>query len=242
MKPTFSQVARRPKWIAGLLVAMIVAATFAALMQWQLDRTFVEVGISEEVREPKPLSEFAAPGELVPGSYDRLAIATVELDPENTFIVENRLQLAGGNQVLGYWLVANSFESETGASLTLALAFAEDPAELNLELPTGEVDITGYIQPSDGVADRGEYLGSVSLAQLVNLYFDEPTPSYPIYLIVQQGLELQADQIAIGVREQEVEINWLTAFYAAEWAFFALAAFYLWWRLVSDQVARERAL
>jgi hypothetical protein len=30
----------------------------------------------------------------------------------------------------------------------------------------------------------------------------------------------------------------LTAFYAIEWAFFALVAFYLWWRLVQDERAR----
>lgn len=242
MKPTFYQVARRPKWIAGLLLAMMVAGTFAALMQWQLERTFVEVGISEQVREQRPLAEFASPGSITPGSYDRLATATVELDLDNSFIVQNRLQLVDGQQLPGYWLIANSYESTTGASLTLALAFAEDPADLGFALPAGELDITGYVQPSDPVTDRGEYLGSVALAELVNIYFAEPAPSFPVYLIVQEGIELPAEKISIGIREQEIEINWLTAFYAAEWAFFALAAFYLWWRLVSDQVARERTL
>jgi hypothetical protein len=242
MSVTFFQVARRPKWIAGLLLAMITAGIFAGLMQWQLSRTFVEVGISEEIQQPMPLSEFAQPGKVFPGAYDRLATAEVELDLANSFIVENRLQLVDGEQRPGYWLIANSTETSTGASLTLALAFSEDPAELELELPAGKLEITGYVQPSDPIRTGDQYLGSVSLAQLVNLYSDEPFESYPVYLIVQQGVDLPAEQIAIGIRQQEIEINWLTAFYAVEWAFFALAAFYLWWRLVKDQVIRESAL
>ena len=242
MKPTFFEVARRPKWIAGLLLAMIAAGIFAGLMQWQIDRTFVEVGISEEEQQPAPLSEFAIPGEVFPGAYDRLATATVTLDAANSYIVENRLQLVAGEQVAGYWLISNSFEESTGASLTLALAFSTDPESLLVELPEESLQITGYVQPSDPIRQGEQYLGSASLAELVNLYFEEPTPSYPVYLIVQQGVELPLEQISIGIRQQEIEINWLTAFYAVEWAFFALAAFYLWWRLVKDQMLREAAL
>ena len=242
MKPTFFSVARRPKWIAGLVLAMITAGIFAGLMQWQLSRTFVEVGISQEELEPRPLAEFARPGEVFAGAYDRIAIAKVVIDRDNTFIVENRLQLVDGDRVPGYWLIANSTEHSTGASLTLALAFATDPAELEIELPSETLEIRGYLQPSDPIRSGEEFLGSVSLAQLVNVYFNEPAPSYPVYLIVQEGIELEAQQISIGIRQQEIEINWLTAFYAVEWAFFALAAFYLWWRLVKDQVLRESAL
>ena len=80
---------------------------------------------------------------------------------------------------------------------------------------------------------------SVALGQLVNVYSQNPIASYPAYLILQSGIEHDLEPISIGIRQQEVEINWLTAFYAVEWAFFALAAFYLWWRLVMDQRARE---
>lgn len=241
MQVTFFQVAKRPKWIAVLLLVMLVAAIFAGLMQWQLSRTFVTVGISEEELQPKPLSKFAIPGEVFPDSYDRLATVKVELDQTNRYVVANRLQLRGDEQVAGFWLISNSKVKETGASLTLAIAFSEEPAELEqLELPDGELDVTGYIQPSDPLVESDGYLGSVSLGQLVNLYSAEPTPSYPIYLIVQEGIQGDFERIRIGIRSEQLEINWLTAFYAAEWLFFVFAAFYLWWRLVQDQVIRER--
>jgi hypothetical protein len=243
MQPTFFQVARRPKWIGVLLLVTLVAAVFAGLMQWQLSRTFNVVGISEAEQAPRPLSDFAIPGEVFPDSFDRLATVEVELDRENVNIVSDRLQLREGQQIDGYWLIANSKVLENDASLTLAIAFSEDPKNLKeFEIPDGKLLITGYVEPSEPVRDGGQYLGSVALSELVNRYFAEPTPSYPIYLIVQSGIETDLEKIEIGIQAEQIEINWLTAFYAIEWLFFAFAAFYLWWRLVQDQVIREREL
>ena len=222
------------------MVAFLVAATFAALMQWQFSRTFVAVGVDIEL-EPVPISELAAPQRLAPGSYDRLVTATISTDPENVYVVSDRLQVQGGGQVKGYWLVANSIERETGASLTLALGFAtelEDATEI--QVPEGEFEIVGYLEPSEPVADSVDStLGSVALSQLVNLYSEEAFESFPAYVIVQEGLDLEIERISIGIQDETIEINWLTAFYALEWLLFGLAAFYLWWRLVMDQVARE---
>lgn len=234
-------MAKRPKWIGVLLLVLIVAGVFAGLMQWQLSRTFTVVGLSEEEQKPQSLSQFAVPGEAFPNSYDRLATVKVELDSENENLVENRLQLRDGSEVRGYWLIANSKVVENGASLTLALAFSEDPELLkSYEVPKGEFEVTGYVEPSDPVREGENYLGSVALGELVNKYFEDPTPSYPIYLIVQSGIPTDLERIEIGIRSQQVEINWLTAFYAVEWLFFVFAAFYLWWRLVQDQVIREQ--
>jgi hypothetical protein len=209
-------------------------------MQWQFARTFVAVGVDIEL-EPVPISELSAPQRLAPGSYDRLVIATVSTDPENVYVVSDRLQVQAGEQVQGYWVVANSIEKETGASLTLALGFATELGEAaEIQVPAGEFEIVGYLEPSEPVTESEPgTLGSVSLAQLVNLYADEAFESFPAYVIVQDGIAIEAERISIGIQDETVEINWLTAFYAIEWLLFGLAAFYLWWRLVMDQVARE---
>lgn len=226
-----------------MLLVLIVAGVFAGLMQWQLSRTFTVVGLSEEEQKPQSLSQFAIPGEVFPNSYDRLATVKVELDSENVNLVENRLQVRGEGQVRGYWLITNSTVLENGASLTLALAFSEDPQQLeSFKVPSGEFEVSGFVEPSDPVRQGENFLGSVALGELVNRYFEDPTPSYPIYLIVQSGIPMDLEKIEIGIRSQQVEINWLTAFYAVEWLFFVFAAFYLWWRLVQDQVIRERQL
>ncbi len=243
IQPSFWDVARRPKWIGGLVVAFAVAAVFAILMQWQLSRTFNTVGVSVEESAPRPLSELIAPNTPIDKPvYDRLAIFKATLDSKNSFIVGGRLQLEpDGSTRPGYWLVTNSLID--GASMTLAIGFSEELDEVKQaqqKLKDVEISAIGYVQPSEPVKDSidADY-DSVTLGQLINIYSQEPIASYPAYLIVQSGFEHQLETITIGIRQQEIEINWLTAFYAVEWAFFALAAFYLWWRLVMDQRARE---
>ncbi|HAE74127.1 MAG TPA: hypothetical protein DCG44_02825 [Candidatus Aquiluna sp.] len=245
MKPSFFSIARKPKWLGGLAIAALVAISFSLLMQWQLERTFSYVGVSEQELAAVPLDELAGLEGITPGAYDRLATVNVTLDPENSFIVQDRLQLVGNDLVPGYWLVTNSFV-EIGdqlVSLTVGLGYSEDVSELLMaqsELESSNHSITGYVEPNEAVreTDSKEFLGSVSLAQLVNLYSPEQVVSFPVYLILSEGIDLPVERISIDIRAQEIEVNWLTAFYAIEWAFFALVAFYLWWRLVQDERAR----
>ena len=245
MKPSFFSIARKPKWLGGLAIAALVAISFSLLMQWQLERTFSYVGVSEQELAAVPLRELAGLEGITPGAYDRLATVNVTLDPENSFIVQDRLQLVGDDLVPGYWLITNSFV-EMGdqlVSLTVALGYSQDVTELRMvqsELDSSSHSITGYVEPNEAVkeTESKDFLGSVSLAQLVNLYSPEQVVSYPVYLILSEGIDLPVERISIDIRAQEIEVNWLTAFYAIEWAFFALVAFYLWWRLVQDERAR----
>ena len=242
-QPSFWEIARRPKWISGLLAALAVAAVFALLMQWQLSRTFNTVGVSVEESAPRPLSELIAPNQPIDKPvYDRLAVFESTIDSENSFIVGGRLQLeADGSTRTGYWLITNSLIND--ASLTIALGFSEDieaVRQAQQKLEDLKMSAVGYVQPSEPVKESTDAdFDSVALGQLINIYSQEPIASYPAYVILQSGFEGELEPITIGIRQQEIEINWLTAFYAVEWAFFALAAFYLWWRLVMDQKARE---
>ncbi|MEY3560935.1 MAG: hypothetical protein RL068_87 [Actinomycetota bacterium] len=242
-KPSFWEVARRPKWIAGLALALLVAVVFSLLMQWQLSRTFNEVGVSIEESAPVALEDLISPNQPITSPvYDRLVTFEGELNPANSYIVASRLQLLpSGETAEGYWLISNAWVNS--ASMTLAIGFSQDleqirDAKTNLE--NQEISILGYLEPSEPVRDRVDgALGSVSLAQLINFYSQEDLASYPAYVIVKSGLDTGLEPITIGIRQQAIEVNWLTAFYAIEWAFFALAAFYLWWRMVSDQRVRE---
>lgn len=245
MKPSFFSIARKPKWLGGLAIAALVAISFSLLMQWQLERTFSYVGVSEQELAAVPLSELAGLEVITPGAYDRLATVNVTLDPENSFIVQDRLQLVGDDLVPGYWLITNSFVQmgDQLVSLTVALGYSQDVTELRMlqsELDSSSHSITGYVEPNEAVkeTESKDFLGSVSLSQLVNLYSPEQVVSFPVYLILSEGVDLPVERISIDIRAQEIEVNWLTAFYAIEWAFFALVAFYLWWRLVQDERAR----
>ena len=222
---------------------MLTAAAFAFAMQWQLSRTFNTVGVSVEEAAARPLADLIAPNTPIDKPvYDRLATFTATIDPQNSHIIGGRLQLEpDGSTRDGYWLITNSLVDD--ASLTLAIGFSEDLAAAEAaqqKLESIQVSAVGYVEPSEPVKRSLDAdFDSVALGQLVNVYSQTPIASYPAYVILQSGIESDLEPITIGIRQQEIEINWLTAFYAVEWAFFALAAFYLWWRLVMDQRSRE---
>jgi hypothetical protein len=222
---------------------MLTAAAFAFAMQWQLSRTFNTVGVSVEEAAARPLADLISPNTPIDKPvYDRLATFTATIDPQNSHIIGGRLQLEpDGSTRDGYWLITNSLVDD--ASLTLAIGFSEDLAAAKAaqqKLESIEISAVGYVEPSEPVKRSLDAdFDSVALGQLVNVYSQTPIASYPAYVILQSGIESDLELITIGIRQQEIEINWLTAFYAVEWAFFALAAFYLWWRLVMDQRARE---
>jgi hypothetical protein len=234
--PNFFRVATRPKWIGALLLSLLVAAIFAGLGQWQLDRAFTK-------DEPKTNSS---------NSSLPLVEKHVMLDPQHTYIVDGRLQ----NGVSGYWIIMNA-RDEKLTSTTVALGWveklsvAEGLRENLLHMVQAEafLPISGYLLPSEPpqpVDPKKPYLlHSVSLAQLVNLYSpDVAIASSPGYLALSaNSVQFSSDAlkpIQVTYRDGE-KINWLSAFYFLEWTLFAGFAVFLWWRLVKDEIIRLTA-
>lgn len=246
---TWFQVARRPKWLAALVLAMLLAAGFAALGQWQLERTFVSVGVEEAELAAVPIEQLVVIGEPAQTTIlDRLVTFEAKIDYSRLDIVTNRVQLVGEELVSGHWLIANSSTQLNGEeySLILALGFSENlqdvyEAKRDLESTTDTIELTGYLEPTEApLARSSEVYESLSLSQLVNDLFDEPTPILPIFVIVTEGYSVSdLEMVQIDIQSERVEINWLTAFYAVEWLIFGVFAFYLWWRLVRDEQEKE---
>jgi hypothetical protein len=219
-----------------LLLALIVAAIFGALGQWQLDRTFTK-------DDPKTNT-----------GNSSLAVVHEQLylDTKNTFIIDGRMQ----NGTSGYWLLMNATD-ENQVSTTLALGWVEklDAAEKLrtnfMEMVQAEafLDIAGYPLPTEGPqpADSAKpyLLKSVALGQLINLYSpDAPIASSPEYLALAaesvKFIDGSIEPIQVTYRDAE-RINWLSAFYFLEWLLFAGFAIFLWWRLVRDEQIRLAA-
>ncbi|MEN9660304.1 MAG: hypothetical protein RLZZ443_233, partial [Actinomycetota bacterium] len=100
---SFWQVARRPKWIGALALALIMAAVFAALGQWQLERSFRTVGHTmTEIEKAVPIDSLATPGKDFTEAADgRLVEFEATPNYANTAVVANRIQ----NGKTGYWVV-----------------------------------------------------------------------------------------------------------------------------------------
>jgi hypothetical protein len=255
--PTWSQVARRPKWIAGLFLALAVAAVFALLGQWQLERSFTEVEPEDQSQLPLVLVDSEKPGEpLTAPAANKLVQAQIFIDTQNVFIVSNRLQRAADEVVLGYWVIANSSvlleDGESKASLSVGIGFAESlsvaegarAALMESVQAQAFLEQTGRYLQTEGPETQSDpakayLLESFSLAQLVNLYKGVEAQSLAGFMVLDAEPGFGLERIVIAPPEAGTQVNWLTLFYALEWALFAGFAVFLWWRLVEDARIRE---
>ena len=241
----------RPRWVLALLLALGIAAAFAALGQWQVERAVeqatVEAPPTEELRafagmvQPDEPTAQSATGQMVE--------VTGRFVAGDTVLVDGRLN----DGATGTWVVAH-LEVTDGpeGGLPVALGWNADRAEAEAALErfdeqtgAGEVTFTGRFLPSESPmlpdADGDPHaMQTVAVAQLINLWADyDDRPVYFGYVTAAEAADGLA-LISSPPPQQEVELNWLNVFYAVEWVVFAGFAIYLWYRLVRDAVERER--
>lgn len=241
---TWFEVARRPKWIGAFFIAMAVAAICAVLAQWQVSRSFEKAVTQDQISVAKALDQVLTANEPAPqGAVGSLVSANLMVDYQNTFIVESRVQRDGTQ---GFWLIGRA-KDFNGNSLILTLGFAKDLASAkqaqvdlsNIVHIQAFTKVTGLLMPSEApeLTDPNQpaLLKSLSIAQLVNLLPAE-TAIYPLFLLTTEPAEIAPGLAAIDVEppSPDVQVNWLSAFYAIEWSVFCGFAFFLWWRLVRD--------
>ena len=231
-------VARRPRWIAALLLALAIAGGFAALGQWQLARSFESAAPREELTEEVvPLERVSTPQTPVPDSATgQIVNVDAEFVPGDYLVLSDRINTGAP----GYWVVGHAVTAE-GASLAVALgwaastdAAADAVATLEQSAPDGE--LTGRYLPTESPQESDFENGirsALAVPELINLWNTVPDGTYGGYLIVDSapaGLEL----IDAPEPVTEIGLNLLNVFYAIEWVVFAGFAIFLWYRLVRD--------
>lgn len=246
------QMMLRPRWVLALLAALAVAAGFALLGQWQLERAVEQAVVVERpTEEVRPLSVVARPdGPTEQAATGQRVEVAGTFVPGDTVIVEGRLN----DGVQGYWVVAHLEVTDAApGGLPVALGWtadadaaqaAADRFDADAEAG-GESTVVGRFLPSEAPVAPGDdddpfAMTTVAVAQLINLWADyDDRPVYFGYVTSAEpvaGLEA----ISSPPPEQSVELNWLNVFYAVEWVVFAGFAVFLWYRLVRDAVQRER--
>jgi cytochrome oxidase assembly protein ShyY1 len=239
----------RPRWVAALLLALGIAAAFAVLGHWQLERA-IESGVVVErsTEDVKPLAEVAQPD----GGVTQIATGQM-VSAEGSFVAGDEALITtrfnGG--VDGFWVVSH-FQTDAAASIAVARGWTPDRntaesviAGLQKTPETGPVTITGRFltgeapELPDPEGDSME-LTKVAPSALINLWADFTDQSvYSAYIVAADapaGLEV----IDSPVPQVDQSLNWLNIFYAIEWVVFAGFAVFLWYRLVRDAVEREQ--
>jgi cytochrome oxidase assembly protein ShyY1 len=245
--PTLREVMLRGRWIAMLMLCLLVAGVFAWLGQWQLSRAVdtapQDPGATEQVR---PLSDVLEPGEYL---AEPLVGQKVETEgrwiPGDFIVVSSRFN----DGVQGYW-VTGQLRVDDRTSIAVAVGWAPDresaddaAARLDADADGGSIAISGRIISDEGpvlpTRDDPDRLDRMSTAALLSRWHDiEQLDVYRPYL-ASTTAEAGLVDISSPAPEEGSSVNWLNIFYAVEWAIFAGFAFYLWYRLAKDAWERE---
>lgn len=244
-------VARRPRWIAALALALVVAAGFAGLSQWQLARA-VATGtvIERDTENSMPIEDVAKPQAPVTSRANaQVVTATGRWNAGDYSLVSNRLNRG----VMGYWVVGHfSVGPDSGTTVGLAVAVGWSAARagatsalkaLEEGASLAVVPIEGRYIPAEGPQDSDFEHGKLSTmtpgAFLNTWKAPDAAGVYGGYLtstVAAPGLT----RIDSPKPSSDVEVNLLNIFYAVEWVVFAGFAIFLWYRLVRDAWEREQ--
>lgn len=250
---TMWRVALRPRWIAALILALGVAAAFAALAQWQLQRSIDTAVVIERPTETAvPLASITRPqGPTGAAADGQMVTVTGEFVDGDWLVVHERYN--DGDR--GSWVVGHLAVTDEHGTSGLVVAVGWTNSEARAESIAAELN-SGSIEPGLSDTFDGRYFGSegpqdsdyeagrlttVAPAAFINLWDSlEPDGVYGGYLVAADaapGLTV----IHSPPPPTDVETNWLNVFYAIEWVIFAGFAVYLWWRLVRDEFEKEQA-
>jgi len=244
--PTLREVMLRPWWIGMLGFALLAAAIFAWLGQWQLgnaiDTDPPPPGLTEELR---PLTDVVEPGAYLPEPLVGQRVETSgEWVPGDFLVVSSRFN--EGEE--GYW-VTGQLRVADRTSIAVAVGWTPERAtadavasDLNARAPFAS-DITGRLISDEGAQlpprDEVTKMSRMSPAMLLGRWHDtEQLFVYRPYLASAEAPEGLSD-ISSPPPDEGNPINWLNVFYAVEWAIFAGFAFYIWYRLARDAWERE---
>lgn len=184
------KLAMTPRWLAGLLFALLMVTGFMMLSKWQFDASSRSITVADPAKDTlRPYTEVLKAGEPINTlTVDTVAEAEGKYVKGSSYLVANRLD--DGTE--GYWVISEfiptdaekvdtSYADDKPRALAVARAWTKDavvPAE-----PTDTVKIAGRIIATDGPVtsnqldkeDRGndKVLGSAATAQLTNLW-DSP--------------------------------------------------------------------
>lgn len=252
--PSIGRVMLRPRWIAGLVLALAVAAGFAWLGQWQLGHAVtLQVEDAPSSETARPIVEVAEAGAPVTDASAGMVVGlSGTLVPGDFRVVEERTH--GGDRH-GAW-VTGHLDVEGGGALAVAIGWAASAEEAGRALEALEEDpaatgprlsLEGRYMPSDGAVqprpdEDPARISTMSTAQLVNVWAPFEGPAYGGFLVLHPGAPLEAAALdGLGLEAIDsvpplpVEtVNWLNLFYAVEWVVFAGFAVYFWYRLVRD--------
>jgi surfeit locus 1 family protein len=214
---------------------------------WQAHREDRAAALADA--DPIPLDRALGPDDAFSGEHvGRPVEAQGRWLPEVLY-VEGRLRSADPDAEQGAWQVGllqvcTPPEPCDGApSIPVVLGWT--PTAGGGTAPQGEVDLTGWLQPSEsgddgGTPPTGDVLPALRTADLVGRV---PDDVYSGYLILRSPGELRGDLVAVtpeSLPDPPASTALRNLLYGLEWWVFAGFAAYLWFQWCRDAVRKSR--
>lgn len=245
---TVLKTALKPKWIGTLLGCLIAATLFVLLSQWQFGQSTEKAPTtSGKTENAVPLTSHFQPGrDMFAPDADQIVTAKGRF-VEGSALLVNRLK----DGAEGYWVVAAFLPdgAPEGNVIPVARGWQQE-ATAPQALPTGSVELRGRLLPSEaptaGPSSEGKGLKDLSAARLANVWDRDSYDGFiAIFDATSAGADVGAasaglEPIWVGPQPEEDKVNWLNIFYGVEWVVFAGFAFFIWWRLVKDDMVRDQ--
>lgn len=251
--PTLWRVARTPRMVGLLVLLLAVAAVCGRLGTWQLERAEVRGAAAQaaklaevEAQEPVPIADVLLPQTTFEGALvGRRVEVTGEYEADGQLLVPGRaLGDRTGSLVLTPLRVASDDPAVDGAVLPVVRGWVatDDPAAPGLDVPTGTVMVTGYLQASeDSGAEHGAQAAgttdSISSAELLGVWGGPIWTGYAVLTSSQPAQDVTIELLPPPTRSG-TGLNIQNLGYAAQWFVFGGFAVFLWVRLLKDEVLR----
>lgn len=216
------------RWLGVHAAALALVAAFIALGYWQLDRALAEAAPRPAPDQPAvPLVALASPDQVLDAdAAGRLVTATGRYDG-------GRQLLLPGRDQAGSW-VLTPLRTPDGAAIPVVRGLAPTADDQAASAPSGEVSVTGRLQPSEvGRLDGG----SINTGELIQ---QVPYDLYDGYLVLtQQSPAGELSLVEAPAATTRPGFPLQNSAYALQWWLFAGFVLFVWWRIVRD--ARQAA-
>lgn len=252
------RTAVKPRWLALLVVAVLVVVAFVQLGRWQLgiaqDEALRETLDAARAQGSVALGTVLEPHQPFPGEMSgRPVTVTGRYAADGEVLVPDR-RLDGRG---GYWVVSPFLVDGDTGTLPVLRGFVTSPGAVPAP-PAGPLTIEGGLAPGESPSIGGPLpegqLGSVDTSVLVNRW---PGDLYNAFLFLDTEVSEAPEAGGAGgaggaplavppgltrvpVPTGESGLNWRNAAYALQWWVFAAFALAMWWRMVKDD--RDRTL
>lgn len=246
MSPTTQREALRllltPRWVLLSLLLVGLSIGFAAASSWQYQRAIDQVNAERAAAaQPQPVEELVPAGdEVPPASLGRLAVAEGAYTADAWVVGRSSPDGAPG-----VWLVS---ALDDGSGQLTAVLRGWLPQRGPVPGPT-DVQVSGRVSSPENfyesVAAPGpDELVAITDEGLAAIWRQPVRPGYLVLVEQQPAAGPAGPQPVPAVfgTDPDVGFPWQNAGYAAQWLFFIAFAGFMYYRLFTDDLRRNREL